>query len=115
MNKTEEYILETLGECEILAQLAEEAAELAKAALKLRRVLDGNNPTPVSEEEALQNLIEEVGDVWVCLDLILDEEEQESAWEISLLKMDKWAKRLEKGVERNGNVQQDPEELLGNG
>lgn len=35
-----------LPEAEVLAQLAEEVAELAQAALKLRRALDGTNPTP---------------------------------------------------------------------
>lgn len=44
-------IHEILGESELLAQLAEEAAELAQAALKLRRALDGSNPTPKSVSE----------------------------------------------------------------
>ena len=48
-----------LPETEVLAQLAEEAAELAQAALKLRRVLDGTNPTPLSESEARAALAEE--------------------------------------------------------
>lgn len=50
----------------VLAQLAEEAAELAQAALKLRRVVDGRNPTPVTEQEARQNLMEEYTDVVHC-------------------------------------------------
>ncbi len=33
---------------ELLAQMAEEAAELAQAALKFRRVLDETNPTSCS-------------------------------------------------------------------
>lgn len=59
-------ITDILGEAEVLAQLAEEAAELAQAALKLRRVLDGRNPTPVTEKEARQNLMEEYTDVVHC-------------------------------------------------
>ena len=46
-----------------LAQLAEEAAELAQAALKLRRALDGTNPTPLRESEARAALAEERTDV----------------------------------------------------
>lgn len=44
-------VSDILPKTEILAQLAEEASELAQAALKLRRALDGTNPTPKSVEE----------------------------------------------------------------
>ena len=43
MDKIRDY----LSDAEIVAQLAEEASELTQAALKLRRVLDGTNPTLV--------------------------------------------------------------------
>ena len=46
MNENFEKIKGRLGEAEVLAQLAEECTELAQAALKMRRVLDGKNPTP---------------------------------------------------------------------
>lgn len=39
-------VSDILPKTEILAQVAEEASELAQAALKLRRALDGTNPTP---------------------------------------------------------------------
>ena len=48
---------------ELLAGLAEECAELAQAALKLRRVFDGTNPTPVKEEDAIERFYEEIADV----------------------------------------------------
>lgn len=41
----------------------EEASELAQAALKLRRALDGTNPTPKSVAECEANLIEEFADI----------------------------------------------------
>ena len=44
MDKIRDY----LSDAEIVAQLAEEASELIQAALKLRRVLDGMNPTLVA-------------------------------------------------------------------
>lgn len=44
MDKIRDY----LSDAEIVAQLAEEASELAQVALKLRRVLDGTNPTLVA-------------------------------------------------------------------
>ena len=57
MNEVE-YIKDRLEETERLLGLTEEALELALAALKLRRVLDGRNPTPVTEEQATENLLE---------------------------------------------------------
>ena len=65
-------VREILGEEELLCQLAEECAELGKAALKLRRVLNGKNKTPVTFDEAEDNLIEETADVvavLACLDI----------------------------------------------
>ena len=50
MNENFEKIKGRLGEAEVLAQLAEACTELAQAALKLRRALDGKNPTPNTEE-----------------------------------------------------------------
>lgn len=60
------HIIEALGTEELLAQLAEEAAELGKAALKLRRALNGKNPTPVSPAETLRNVREKMADVLLC-------------------------------------------------
>ena len=60
-------IIKMLDKTEILAQLAEEAAELAQAALKLRRAIDGNNPTPKSISECEDALDEEIADVELCL------------------------------------------------
>lgn len=53
-------IFDALPEEEILAQMAEECVEASKAALKLRRVRCGVNPTPVSEKDAFENLVEEL-------------------------------------------------------
>ena len=60
-------INEILDKTEILAQLAEEASELAQAALKLRRAIDGKNPTPRDISECEAALDEEIADVWLCI------------------------------------------------
>lgn len=57
-----EYIAANLSDEDILCQIAEEASELAKAALKLRRAITQTNPTPVSDEEAVDSIIEEYAD-----------------------------------------------------
>lgn len=48
--------------------LAEECCELAKEALKMARIIRGENPTPKEKEEVAKNLVEEVSDIKVCLD-----------------------------------------------
>ena len=53
-------LIYNLPKAEILAQLAEETSELAQAALKLRRAIDKENPTPKSQAEATDDLIEEM-------------------------------------------------------
>ena len=89
-------IIDILGETEVLTQLAEEAAELAQAALKLRRALDGRNPTPVTETDCRAGLIEEYSDVVHCaMELGL----RESPYLISE-KHDRWCRRL--GIENDG-------------
>ena len=64
-----------IGKPALLEQLAEECSELAKAALKQARILRGENPTPVTEQEAYNDVIEEYTDVIQCgieLDLSID-------------------------------------------
>ena len=96
VNENFEKIKGRLGEAEVLAQLAEECTELAQAALKLRRALDGKNPTPKTVEECRRDLCEEYLDVIICtgvLNLDLPPEGVER-------KMLRWMKRL--GI-RNGD------------
>lgn len=59
-------MIEKIGRPAMLEQLAEEASELAQAALKLARIYRAENPTPVTEDEAYKNLVEEYTDVQTC-------------------------------------------------
>lgn len=59
-------MVDVIGEPAMLEQLAEECAELSKAALKASRVQRGENPTPVTSEEAWASLKEEYTDVIQC-------------------------------------------------
>lgn len=92
-----------LPDDELLAQLAEECGELAQAALKLRRVIDGRNPTPVSYEEARDALHEEASDVLLCmLVLEIDLNDPEFA-KRAAAKLLRWIERLrEKEGEHRG-------------
>lgn len=59
-------MIEKIGSSAMLEQLAEEATELAHAALKLDRIERGENPTPVLKDAAVSHLIEEYTDVVQC-------------------------------------------------
>lgn len=93
MNEVE-YIKSKLDETERLLGLTEEALELALASLKLRRVLDGKNPTPVTEEQATANLLEEYGDVLNCVEVLITPEQNVQAMDTRHAKRSRWADRL---------------------
>ena len=59
-------MIEKIGAAAMLEQLAEEATELAHAALKLARIERGENPTPVLKDAAVSHLIVEYTDVVQC-------------------------------------------------
>lgn len=65
-----EYIREKLTTEELLVQLAENAGELGHAALRLRRVYDGSNPTRTSYEAAIEKLHEKIADVKLLLKIL---------------------------------------------
>jgi NTP pyrophosphatase (non-canonical NTP hydrolase) len=87
-----------IGKPALLEQLAEEASELAQAALKLSRILRHENPTPVTEEEAISNLKEEFTDVIQCAEQLL--------LEIDIVQLElkekRWYSRIEE-ANKNGN------------
>ena len=85
-----------LPEEELLCQLAEEAAELAQAALKLRRCLTGKNPTPVTPMQAEANLIEELADVRLVAEVLNRGTRVANQIDgIAESKLGRWEKRLE--------------------
>jgi len=95
-------IIPKIGLPATLEQLAEEAAELGQAALKVARVIRGENPTPVDYVQAMDHLQEEVGDVRLCLKVLedafpslVDTEQAENE------KLNRWLDRLEK-ADREG-------------
>lgn len=101
MSDNERYIIDSVPEAEILTQLAEEAAELAQAALKLRRAKgDTHSPTPINENLARNRLLEEIADVSVCIRLLFPTDGAALTAElehIMAVKTDRWAHRLRGG------------------
>jgi hypothetical protein len=90
-----EYIRDQLSQEELLAQLAEECMELGQSALKMRRVLDGSNPTPVSLSAAFANFEEEIADVLLCLKVLGVDDSDFAKYEGAMEgKLARWAGRL---------------------
>lgn len=98
-------MIENISDAAMLEGLAEEAAELAQAALKLARVIRDENPTPVTAEEAEWHLSEEMVDVLLYLQEIRDR------WGITLaeinnimiLKRQRWENRMDGRSNGQGN------------
>lgn len=97
-------IMQKLGARERLEVLAEEAAELSQAALKMIRAYrmgGAVNPTPVTAKEAVENLVEEVADVELAVEVLgLCYMNRGKIEKIKEEKRNRWLERL-KGEEKN--------------
>lgn len=101
------YIRQRVPIEELLAGLAEEAAELAQAALKYRRTFSNANPTPMTAEEAMVALDEEVADVALYLgtaglirDIVFSNEKMASHVNE---KLNRWKSRLTEQAKETEN------------
>ena len=63
-------IIDSIGLPAVLEQLAEECSELAQVSLKYARLLRGENPTPKTEKECREALVEEMADSQLMIDLL---------------------------------------------
>lgn len=97
-------IASQLGEREKLEQVAEESAELGKAALKLIRAKGlSDNPTPTELNEATQNLYEEFRDVLIAMRVMLSPSKYASLLDVdNSPKFKRWYERLEAAKNDNG-------------
>lgn len=84
-----------LTRAEALCQLAEECAELGQAALKLRRTITSENPTPVRRYDADKAFVEEIADLETCLEVLQYGQHREDIDTIKAKKIKRWAQRLE--------------------
>ena len=90
-------LVSDLPDRDLLEQLAEESGELSQAALKLIRAQGmSQNPTPISEDEAMHSLIEEANDVLIILVILgLADQSAVHDWR----KLVRWAERLREANE----------------
>lgn len=100
-------VVKGLGLIHIKESLHEVCHDLAKAALKLRRARNEDNPTLITEEEAREMLLCHISMI-VALDTILfNGEAREQMEKIKEQKMERWAKRLKGETEDGNDLQQD--------
>lgn len=95
-------IIKEIGFPAMLEQCAEECTELAHVCLKLARKYRNDNPTPRTEEELLENLKEEIADVFYCASLIggkISLESQDIDRMITA-KRERWENRIREHKER---------------
>lgn len=97
-----QYIRDNVSCADQIGQLAEEAVELAHAALKLERVVRGTNPTPVTQIEATVKLCEEVADVLNALEVLKIWPGTESINGIREEKLDRWVERIKERKAKHG-------------
>jgi hypothetical protein len=90
VNECSKEIKQKVSEAALYEQLAEECVELAHAALKLARIKRGENPTPVSAEEAMDAVMEEYTDLRLVAYVL------EIGWDVEVFeqKLLRWHKRL---------------------
>jgi multidrug resistance efflux pump len=83
-------IVQEVPPAALYEQMAEEAAELAKASLKMARVIRSENPTPVTQREAMAQMVEELSDLMVVCDVA----EVAPDEQIKEYKLKRWAERI---------------------
>lgn len=95
-----QFVREHLSRASQFGQLVEECTELAHAAAKMQRILIGENPTPVTEKEAMAKVMEEICDLYSALEVLkLDANLKYES--IRKKKMVRWVERIQKGVTGN--------------
>lgn len=85
-----------------LEQLAEEAAELTHAALKYARIIRGDNPTPVTPEEAHKALTEEMADVILVARVLMNQGVSFDNKTIGEKKARRWVERIREEAGEHG-------------
>lgn len=102
LTSAKKIIISEMSEPAMLEQLAEECAELGHAALKMARIVRGDNPSPVSKTTAYNNLREEIADVNVCVGLVSSMYNMQNTFKIEDGKIIRWANRITENKTKEG-------------
>lgn len=93
-DKYTDFVRDNLLVSDLYLALAEEASELAQAAAKQARILIGNNPSPVSQEDGESNVLEELADVYVCANVLYGKAKDDYVSDVIDKKLARWVSRL---------------------
>lgn len=94
----ENNIVERIGIPAVLETCAEECSELAKACLKLSRKLRNEHPTPKTKDELIESLVEELGDVMTCMNVMMYEINlinNYAVFRMAESKRERWVERID--------------------
>ena len=92
-----EYVRKVRGQLTVkaeLLQLSEEAAELAAITAKMVRIVNEVNKSPMSIDDALEKVEEEISDVLNCLDVLQPFFDWCKISCVQFSKMARWSKKL---------------------
>lgn len=95
----QEYLRNTVDDVDKIAQLAEEASELAQACIKWLRVSKGTNYSPMSVDQALDHIYEEFADVTVASKVA----GIYPSFSIESYKSLRWKERIEENLEEDAD------------
>lgn len=92
-----QYIADCLPEEILLDQLVEECTELAQAASKVARLIRKVNPARTTMKRAMENMKEEIADIWLVLTVLgLDDPQDIEEYKRAMAgKARRWAHDLE--------------------
>ena len=88
------FVRDNLLASDLYIALAEEAAELSQSAAKQARIIIGNNPSPVPQEEGEKNVLEELADVYVCANVLYGSSKDDYVSDVMDKKLSRWVTRL---------------------
>lgn len=91
---TMEVVAKALSGREILSSMNKLSHDIAKAALKLRRAMGAENPTPITEEDAKKKLLCHLSVFKVLFEEKFSENEKEDMERIKKEKAERWSMRL---------------------
>ena len=98
-------ICDEIGIPAALEQAAEEGVEFSHAALKLSRILRGENPTPAEKIDTIMHLREEYADILTCCAVLLDCGllDTAEAVEEAKKKAERWERRIREREVHDGS------------
>lgn len=102
LSDTMRVAVKQLRESENINAVQKIGLELARGALKLKRAMSDENPTPITEDDARNTLLCKVSVANALFEALFGESEKEEILKIKIEKAERWSKRLRGEVDDEG-------------